>query len=251
MGNIKINTSEEVTSRLPFIPYPQFNNFCPAYLTSVEFAEVESKEDAKWEFKGCTIPRLAFHFTEYKMNADDKSRFFSHSELPITVVKVDGTTSTDANLEKRFTELWKRIKHIHDQFSECKNYKAIDFDVNFITEGTIAKRLKNIKEVFINISNAFNIGADGKNPIYSKDDLLLLKLVASGRNLSYLSFPDFVNHGFIEKVNIKNGKINTVLAFHPSETTELGASAATNASNPPEGGSTPGLTDELKKKLGL
>jgi hypothetical protein len=252
MAQIKINTSEEVTSKLPFIPYSQFNNFCPAYLTGVEFTDVESKEDSKWEFRGCTIPRLAFYFTEYKLSADEKTRYFSHSELPITVIKVDGTASTDANLEKRFTEMWKRIKHIHDQFSECKNYKAIDFTINFNTDGDITKRLASIKKFFINVSDAFNIGADGKTPIYSKNDLLLLKLIASGKNLSYLAFPSFVNRGFIEKVNIKDGKIESTLAFHPSETVELGVSAIANASSVPAGNNaTPGISDELRRKLGM
>ena len=84
---IKIDINQEVTSRLKFEPRADLGMFCVGQLDAVEYDEKHIDEDKSWEFKGLDIPRLAFHFT----NVDDPDgiqRFFSHSELPLSAVRL-------------------------------------------------------------------------------------------------------------------------------------------------------------------
>jgi len=250
MAKIKVDKNVDVTARLPFKPFPQFNNMCPAYLTSVEVTTSEIDANSKWEYAGLVVPRISFHFTEYKAKATDPDRYFTHSELPISHVKVNGENVTEKNLEIMYLELWKRLKHIHDQFEGNANYKKISFDLEVDTDMSIDDRVKWFTKFFNDFAKAFNVGKDKTNPIYSPKDLLLLKLIASGKKLTYLGFPTFVGTGFIQKVNIVNGKIETTLAFRPNEAVELGATASI-ANTVPDANAAPALPTGLAEKLGL
>ena len=250
MAKIKIDKSVDVTSRLPFKPFPQFHNMCPGYLTSVEVTTSEVDADSKWEYAGMVVPRISFHFTEHKDKTSDPDRYFTHSELPISHVKVNGEDVTEKNLALMYTESWKRMKHIHDQFEGTANFKKINFDVDIDTNMSIEDRVKWFTKFYNDFAKAFNIGKDKENPIYSPKDLLLLKLVATGKKLSYLGFPTFVGTGFIQKVNIVNGKIETTLSFRANEGVELGATASI-ADAAPAGGGAPTLPGGLAEKLGL
>ncbi len=249
MTKLKINKSDEVTNRLPFIPYPQFGNMCPGYLTEVEFNESEIAQDSKSEYAGMTVPRLIFRFTEYKLNDKDDDRFFTHNEFMISHTKQDGSLSTEKNLVSMYTELWKRIKNIHDQFAINPNYKTLTGDLEFDFDIAIDDRIKDMNKFFKDTAKAFNLGKDKTNPIFSPKDLLLLKLVASGQKLSYLAFPHYVGTGIIQKVNILNGKIKTTLTFRPSETVELGLSATNNSTTVQS--NTSELPADLAKSLGI
>ena len=249
MTKLKIDVNADVTSRLGFEPMAQFGNLCPAYLTTVEVTTSKIDDDSKWEYAGHEVPRLAFHFTEWKENASDKDRFFTHAELPIAIVKTDGTNVTEENLEKMYTEMWKRIKHIHDQFEGSPNYKAISFNVEFEPSAPLEERIKAFTKFFDNIAKSFNVGKDGSTPIFGAKDLVALKLIASGKKLSYYGLPTFVGKGFIERVSIAKGKMTTTLRFGASENVKLGVQAGIMANdNATTGGEVP---EELAAKLGL
>lgn len=254
MTKVKIDTKDPVTSRLPFEPFEQYNNFCVGELESIEISESKIDEDSKWEFKGLTVPRIAFHFVQMKLKATEPDRFFTHSELPIAKVKVDGTFVTDENIQKMYTEMWRRLKHIHDQYRISPNYKPFpdDFELEFNVDGTPEERVKEFVDFFKNIKNAFEQGKN-KKPIYldaeGKRIPMTMKLIASGNRKSYLAFPVFVGRGFIEPFKVEAGKLKTVLRFGPSETTSLGS--APPAQPAASGAQMPELSPEMKRALGL
>jgi len=255
MSKIKINSKEAVTSRLGFKPFAQFDDLCYGRLTKVEVTESEIKETSNWEYKGLTVPRLSFEFIQHKLSKADPDRFYGFAELPIANIKSDGTDITDESLLTMYTEMWRRIKHIHDQYTVAPNFKAIDFDPEFDTGLSIDKRVESFKTFFTKFADAFNKGTDGK-PIYlvEGDDTAYgcaMKLIASGNKKSYLAFPNFVGKGFIQRCGIKSGKLDTTLEFRANEGIELGGSALAQPMIASVGGAAgdAGMSDELMAKV--
>ena len=236
MSKIKIDVKQEVTSVLPFMPFPEFNNLCLGFLTAVEYDETEAK-DSQWEYAGQTVPKLTFRFVQYKAKADDKDRVFSHRELPIATIKVSGEEVTDANLVLMYTEMWKRIKHIHDQYVDSPNYKEIKSIPEFDAHASLNERLATFTKFFKQMADAFNKGKDKETPIYlphgavgaDKTNLLAMKLIAGGRNNGTLVFPTFVGTGFVEQAKFKGPKLDSILVFKAKETVELGSATANPA----------------------
>jgi len=251
MTKIKIDVKADVTSRLGFKPMPEFGNFCPAYLTGVEFTESESKEDAKWDFAGLKIPRLSFHFIQWKANMNDKDRFYTLAILPISTTKKNGEDMEEDMIVSFYNEMWKKIKHIHDQYATSKNYKELSFpeDLTFTPDANAEARLAEFESFFKAVVKAFMKGKDGKTPIFGEKEIVVLKLVASGPKANYLALPSYVGKGFIERCNVINGKLKTTLEFRPSEGVELGISSAGAASPQADGGLD--LPDDIKAGLNL
>jgi len=230
MGKIKIDVNQSVTSVLPFKPFAGFNNLCLGYLTKVEVTESEAK-DSNWEYANETVPRLTFIFEQYKENADKKDRMFFHSELPIASIKVSGEEVTDENLQIMYQEMWKRIKHIHDQYIGTPNYKEIKTVPEFDPDATTEEKLAIFKKFYEAMAKSFNEGKDKTASIFEpyggkdRKNLLAMKLIASTGKNRRLVFPTFVRTGFVEQAKIKNGKLDTILAFSPNETVDLGSTA--------------------------
>ena len=232
-NKIKLDVNAEVTSRLKFEPSPINKNLCIGQLESVEITESVIDADSEWEYKGLTVPRIAFHFTNFKLSVEDPDRFFTHSELPIARIKKDGTPIKDSDYVNMITELWKRIKHIHNAYKKAKspNYRPITVIPDFTTDTTSTPetRLAEFKEFFNIIFNSFK-GVGEEKPIWldvnGKSIVAAMKLIATptrdGRSM-YLAFPHYVTEGFIEPYLTKDGKIDTTLRFRPSESTELKA----------------------------
>ena len=228
MSTIKINKTETVTNRLGFKPFPQYNNLCLGYLTGVEVTTSEIDGDSQWEFAGKTVPRLAFHFDGFKENVKtDPDRFYSRPEMVIASVNNKGEAITEDNLGLMYRELWKRIRHLFEQYMKEDNFKEMDFDVEFEPADPIDKRIADMTKFFNNVADAFNKGKDGKTPIYTPTSLLGMKLIKvankskKGKTYMSLDMGTFVGKGQYDRPTIKNGKINTVLEFNGNETTDL------------------------------
>ena len=255
---IKINVNQEVTQRLKFEPLKNYNMLCFGTLESVEYTEPEIDMDSNWEFKGLKVPRLAFHFSNFKMTTDELDRFFTHSELTIAAVKKDGQASTDDALTTRLTALWGRLKHIHDAYKSSPNYRPITFEPVFSTasEADAVKRNEEFKVFFSNFYNAFvGDASKGEKPIWigadGKSIPMVMKLIATdGQKSQYLDFPAFVGEGFIQPLHMVNNQLSTTLKFRPNETVVLkaieGATPAGPAGAPVDMSAVP---DEVRQGL--
>lgn len=222
MGKIKLDINQEVTGRLPFIPFKEFNDLCVGKLTDVEKTTTTSKDDANWEFAGKEIPMLSFRFTQFKKNANDKDRFMTMSFTPISNQKSDGVERTASALEVSYKQMFQKIKHLHDQYAGNENFASWTVPVEFDTELDVDGRLAEFTAFFDAVVKAFNNGKDGQNPVYNKDQYLTIVMIASGNKKSYLALPDFVGKGIFDIFKSKNGKIDTYLTIPPNETVELG-----------------------------
>jgi len=225
MGIIKIDKNREVTGKLPFEVFPEFNDLGVGYLYDVEVTENESKDDAKWEFAGMKVPVLNFRFKQYKRKASDKDRFMTMSFMPISNQLADGTQREESKLTTSYLQMYDKIKHLHDQYAGNDNYKPMSTNFEFNPDGTVAARLKEFKKVFEGIVKDFKVGKDGTNPIYKDKQYLAMVLVASGKKLSYLALPDFVGKGIFDLFTTVDGKIDTYLRIPANATTKLGISA--------------------------
>lgn len=254
MSIIKINKSEDVTSKLAFKPMPKFNNLCIGYLDNIEVTESLIAEDSAWEFKGKTVPRLAFYYTQWKENPTDVDRFYGKAEMLIASTDKDGKPIDEGELSDYYNNLWKRIKHTFDQFKGSDNFKDMAFDVEFDPSDPIDKRIADMKKFFNNVADAFNKGTDGK-PVY-KDTLVAMKLIKTknkskkGTIYYTLELPRFVGKGFIQAVKINDAKINTTLEFGSNETVDLTAPVVTTGGGANAAINTD-LPDDIAQQLGI
>lgn len=226
MNKIKIDINKEVTSKLPFTPFPQFNDLCVGYLTDVEVYETKSSESKNWEFAGYTIPILAFRFTQYKLNVNEKDRFMTMSFMPISNTLSDGTDRLPSKLLVSYNQMFDKIRHLHDQYAGNENYSKFTTQFEFDPSLPIEDRIAEFKSVFESVVNDFKIGKDKKNPVYKEKQNLFIVMVASGKSKSYLSVPDFVGKGIFDLYKVDNkGKADTTLLIPVNATTKLGSSA--------------------------
>lgn len=227
---VKIDVNQDVTSRLAFEPIAAYNNMCLGFLKDVRVEETESKEDAKWEFSGHTVARLVFEFVQLKDVHNNKDRFFTYGIMPVQTKKTDGDR-TDKDIAGSYVEMWRKIKHIHDQYVTSPNYAPISLVPEFDYDKSVEDRLADIKTFFQAIAASFQVGKDKATPIYMPYDndkkvrCIVMKLVASGQKNAYLSFPDFTGKGFVEVAVLTNGKLDTALKFTGNETAVVGSVA--------------------------
>lgn len=227
MSKIKIDKSVEVTKSLPFKPMPEFGGLCLGFLSRVSVVEVESKEDAKWEFAGQTIPRLQFEFVQFKADPNDKDRIYTQGIMPVTLTLSNGDERESAKVVTSYQNVWNQIKHLHDQYKGTENYKELAVEPEFDTDLSVEERLNEFRKFFTAVAKEFN-GTKGKSLFAStggKDKLLTMKLIVDGNQLK---FPDFVGRGYVETAKFKDGKLDTTLFFTQSETYtfEAGGKAA-------------------------
>lgn len=254
---IKIDKNQEVTSRLGFKPLPQFNNFCLGFLTNVEVTESEISNDSKWEFKGKTVPRLAFHFDAWRGSTNDPERFYGKSEMLIAGINNKGEAITDDNLVGMYTELWKRIKHLHDQYRGTANYKEMDFDVAFEPKDPIDKRIADMKTFFNNVAKAFNSGKNKKAIYADNSALLAMKLIKTskktkkGKTYFVLDLPNYVGKGYLQAVKVVDGKIDTTLEFTGTETVDLTAAPVAAAGGDAKQFNASGVPADVAEELGI
>lgn len=252
---IKIDVTKDVTQRLKFEPSKAHGMYCIGKLESVELSSVEIKADADWEFKGMTIPRLAFHFVNHKIDPNDPDRYFTHSELPIAIVKKDGAPAKYASM---LTELWNRLKHIHDAYKGTPNYRPIqpgdipDFSDDITSDPAV--RIKEFEAFFTYMFNSFK-GTGDQKPIWLDVNGVsvpqTMKLIATdGEKSQYLAFPKFVGTGFIQPFKLKGTALDTTLSFRGSETSVLTSTTPVLAPGATqEGGIDPNLPEDVRNAL--
>lgn len=255
---IKIDLNQEVTQSLPFEPFAEFDDLCLGFLKEVSVTSTTAKtkeEGSKWEYAGMEVWQLIFMFQQYRKLADEKERLFFHRELSIATIKVTGVQITPKNLNNMYVELWKRIRHIHDQYKESPNYKPFTKAPEFNPQASKTDRAEAFKVFFNDMADAFNKGK-GNKPIYEpwdntdKTNLKILKLIASGDNKDKLDFPHYVGSGFMEAYSIDaNGKLNTTLKLGHKETVKLGGDKGAPIPMGGGAGVASAVSDEVANKL--
>lgn len=230
MSKVIIDVNAPVTSRLAFEPIKEYDNKVVCNLIGVRVEEVSSDDDANWEYKGMTYKRLVFEFKQKIDQFNERDRFLTKSFLPITFVKTNGEMRTEENIIKSYQELWKHIKHIHDQFQGVAGFRPISFIPDFDLDVTIEDRLSQLGTFFENVEAAFN-NAEG-NPFYKELELELV-IVASGQKNAYYSTPDYVGKGYVAPAKFKNGKLDSALKIPTGSTTVLGSAAIPQAAENP------------------
>lgn len=254
---IIIDVNKDVTQRLKFEPSKAHGMFCIGKLDNVEYSEVEIKAEADWEFKGLTVPRIAFHFVNKKFDTNEPDRFFSYSELPVAIVKKDGSASKYVT---NLTELWNRLKHIHNAFIGLPNYRPINpGDIPEFTDDITSDpkvRIEEFKKFFKFMHDSF-VGdpTKGEKPMWLdvngiSIDLTMKLIATDGERSQYLTFPKFVGTGFIQPFRLKGTAIDTTLSFRGAETAVC--SAMTVAPQPGAPGSAEGMEnypDDIKAAL--
>ncbi len=225
MSKIKFSRKDDATSRLPFKPSEEYNNLCLGHLTGVHLDHSVSDEDKEWEFAGMEIPRIVLEFEQWK-DKTDVARFYTYSEIPVTVVRKDGSEMKESTVMMRYEKTWKKLKHIYDSFNFSPNWKPLPFDPEFDPDGDVETRLKEWDVFFKKIADAFNKGKDKETPIFPtdkvKETLITMKLVANGNRLT---FPEFTSTGFIEKTVFKGNNLQTLLEFKYNESITIEANS--------------------------
>ena len=230
---LNIGTEGEVARPKPFEPIAELNDMCCGSLSKVEvimsdISVVNKKgETSTWEYAGCTIPVLMFHFNNFiGPNTDPQgvSRVFKYSESIIGSVTKENTPIADKSLVSLYESMWNRIKHILDTYSkECKVDLTKNVELNAAIKGlnnvNVIKgadkqvRIDAFTTLFTAVANALNTGFNG-TPMFMRAEgvpiYLYMKLLADYNSHKFLTFPTFVGDGFLEvcRVNDKKYRIN-------------------------------------------
>jgi len=221
---IKIDKNKEVTGRLPFEPFAQFNDLCIGHITDVYVNEAEYKPEGKHEFAGRTILQLSISLQQYKLDANEKDRFKTIKFTPPTHVDANGVPREESKIITVYTQMWDKIKHLHDQFITNENYKPMDAIPEF-NGSTLDERIAEFNKFFEVVVKDFKVGKDGTNPIYKPNQNLAMIMIASGDKKNYLDIPAFVGKGIFDLAKFKAGKIDTYLRIPVGQTTKLGVNA--------------------------
>lgn len=258
----KADVKKDVTASLKFKPsaYPDLNGLCLGKLVSVEVVKSESpkiKDDGTentYQFAGLNVPALKFTFNNHvrKDDKDKAERIFIHVEKSIISVKNDGERMEDKDLENLYTQMWDRIKHIHDTYKNDVNYKAFKALPEVDPDAPADKLNEQFTDFFEAIATAFNSGKNDKPVFLGEEDkklVVYMKLVAEYKQRRYLTFPTFVGEGFIERW--KQG-VPPTIELKPSDTQELKAKGA-KASGESKGNAAltglEDLPDELRSQI--
>jgi len=251
MSKLKINKDIEITKALPFKPFSKFGGLSLGFLKNVVVREVETNPEGKWEFAGYIIPRLEFEFIQFKEKDTEKDRFFTHGINPLQITLSSGEPREDAKILGSFENMWKEVKHIHNQFKTSPNYKELEVEPELDTGLPVEARLVEMKKFFTAIAIEFNTGIDKKNIYIStggKDKLLVMKLIIDE---NILRFPGFVGRGFVEQAIIANGKLDTTLFFTHSETSNYDEAKSNRVASPAGGAPIDSdLPEEIRAALG-
>ena len=227
MAKLKFSRKDDATTRLPFKPFEKYDNLCLGYAIGAHVAVKQSDEDKEWEFAGYDVPRFVIEFVQHREKEDDEARYYSHSEIPQSVVRKDGSEMKESTILMRYEKVWNKLKHIYDSYSWAPNWKELPFDPEFTTDGDVELRLKEWTKFFEKMADAFMKGKDKETPIFpdahDRATVMTMKLVANGNRLT---FPEFTSTGFIEKSIFKGNKLETLLEFKYNETVTISARPA-------------------------
>jgi hypothetical protein len=199
--------------------------------TRVVDFHVGSQKHTKGEFKDLDVPVLQVEFENFKLNASDPDRFYTHS-LKIVGTKqlVKGTIDQyedrpALDVDNDTISLWKSIKHFLESLAGSPNYRNIvdipkdiqlsTFDLpGLLPNITSAERITKYQK-FFDYLVAF-VNGDGKDiksqilttegdalpmwvkvlPNYDKD---------AKRNAKYFGISRFINQGVFETMKLDKG----------------------------------------------
>lgn len=279
-----LDLNAQTTSRLGLEPIKNpaggylYNGCIPAVV--VEMSVVE-QEHTKGEFAKLKVPILQVEFENFKLNATDPDRFYTHSFKVVgTKQLVTGTSDQyenrpEVDIVKDTNDLWKAIKHFLENLYLSPNYRDItkipkeDFTTYFNIPGIAAPedRIKGYNTFFGYIVKFVN--GDGKEfksqllTAESKPLPMWLKMLPNydkdpKRNAKYYSISRFINQGVFEAMKTDKGLPAgnpKIIRVKPTEDLALKANLSTTGipgtANPASGAATiPGMSPEVAKLLG-
>lgn len=263
MGLLDLNVS--TTTRLGLEPIKNpagagylWEGCVPTVVT--DFHVTHQKKHEKGEFKDLEPPVLQVEFENFKLNANDPDRFYTHSfKIVGTKQLVNGTEDQYENrkpedIEASTQDLWKGIKHFLENLTHSPNYRNIvNIPKTDVIEyldlpgiGAPAERIAKYEKFFAYIA-AFVVG-DGKDiksqivtaegkplpmwikmlPNYDKDPK---------RDKKFYAISRFINQGVFEPLKTDKGNIAAgpkVIRVKPNESLALtsNATATSSMANP-------------------
>ena len=207
---MKFDPKKDVTRSLKFKPLADLGNLCLGTLQKVEVTmnEVPKFKDdgseSMFEYAGHTLPSLKFVFKNHlrKEDKDRAERFFTYVESVIISKKNDGTPMDTKVLTNLYEQMWDRLKHIHDAYSNEENYKPFGELPEIDETADVDVRVTQFTKFFKTVADAFNKGKGGKAIFTDKEGNGLpvaIKLLANYPSGKWLTIPNFVGEGFIER----------------------------------------------------
>jgi len=198
--NFGATIGSEVESKLRFKPRLHLNNLTQGRLVNAELTLYDAPNVDKnnlpstWEYRGLTIPTLHLTFIQEKTTEDPALRYLDIYCSPFAGVTKTGEAIEPAKIRKHYEFEYLRLRHIANAFKGHANYFEFE-NVGFDPFLDPIERLAGIIKYYEAWVRVFK-GKDGSG--YASQ-LNNIKVVANSQSGTYLSLPDFVGDGFIEK----------------------------------------------------
>lgn len=223
-----LDFSNKVVEReLGFKPRINLKNLCVGTIESVKIEKHttekydENGAEKGYEYAGMEIPSLLIRFRQIPTKDDPANRYFNYR---VTIISSKDKEGRDIDQDKVIA-LWKRtyeqLRHITNAFVGLKGYVDTEscpgVDIAASPE-TKVEQFEAFLQYFVDILT--REVEDTKKPLFEGVNLYM-KLVAEYKYGKYLTFPNFVGRGFIERVK---PNVNPTLEFAPGETVQLAES---------------------------
>lgn len=214
---------EVVERRLNFKPDPELGNLCMGVINDVriDIREIPMLDDKgvenTWEYAGCKFPKLIIEFKQCKSDSNPKDRYYTFAVQPVTTVDKKGEAVESSKIINIITQEYNRLRHIANQFKGVKGYPTNAGKCPGIDYAASPKVRCEQYTAFFEYFKHLLVGDNEEAPIF-KGVKLWMKLIADYSSHKFLTFPSFVNRGFVERV-IPNQ--NTTLEFEAGETINL------------------------------
>lgn len=227
-------------------PKPDVNKgLCLGTLTNVEVGSAEVKEDSSYiDFRGKSVPRLTFIFTEKAIKKDQEQGMYFHSYMAYPNV-------FEKSMEWKWDTMAQTIKHFIDVLSEDNFVEAyeslLSFDLEEGKEYSAEEIIAAWKKFFDGVVKVFKGNKkDGLPELIGKDVWMKLLLDFKGKQVDRGNFamPGYPGDGIIElfkegetpslMINIAKGE-----SIIPKEYSAPSASPAPQSTQPQGGGAMP------------
>lgn len=217
-------SNKQVEQELKFKPRLALKNLCVGVIESITIDKKEIERydkngaESTYEFAGMTVPTMTIRFRQHPTKEDPANRYFNY-RIMIPVSRMNnGTEIPQDQVVGNWKDLYARLRHITNAFVGLKEYSDTEECPGVDIAASPETRLEQFEaflQYFYDILTRVN--EETKKPLY-EGVALYMKLVADHTTRKYLTFPRFVNRGFIERVK---PNINPTLEFAPGETVQL------------------------------
>ena len=217
-------SNKQVEQELKFKPRIAIKNLCVGVIESVtiEHKKTEKYDDngaeRTYEYAGYEVPSMVIRFRQIPTKEDPANRYYNHRFTIIASKRNDGKDVDRDQLVNIWKQQYEHLRHITNAFVGLRGYKDVDNCPGIDIAASVETRIEQYEaflQYFYNILTAEV--PETKKPLYEGVNLYI-KLVAEYKNRKYLTFPNFVGRGFIERVK---PNVNPTLEFAPGETVQL------------------------------